>query len=244
MVYQVYLFGMKKKVFAYLRTSNLNSKIAKESDSQDRQLKKIKSFIRSKGWKLEEIFFDCSVSGDNGADLADRDEWNEMMAKIKSNGVKAFVVADQTRFARSILTAEIMKQDCRENGIEAWDASTGNDLTINDLENPEIDLINNVMQAIAKYDKLKVVQRLQSGRRRAKKAGKSIGGQKAYGATQDEREMIACAGEMRFPQRGRGLSYQKIADSLNVQGYKTRAGGEIKVRQVVNLLTQYNLKKS
>jgi site-specific DNA recombinase len=227
---------MKKKVFAYLRTSNLNSKIAQESDSQDRQLKKIKSFIRSKGWKLEQVFYDCAVSGDNGTDLTDRDAWNEMMAKIKSNAVKAFVVADQSRFARSILTAEIMKQDCRENGIGAWDASTGNDLAIEKNENPEVALINNLLQAIAEYDKLKVVQRLQSGRRRAQKAGRSIGGQKPYGVTQGERDMISRVRELRFPQRRRGLSYQKIANALNEEGFRTRAGGGIRVRQVVSIL--------
>ena len=64
---------MKKKVYAYLRTSNLNSKVAIDGDSKDRQLKKIKSFARSKSWKVEEVFYDCSVTGDNGTDLTERD---------------------------------------------------------------------------------------------------------------------------------------------------------------------------
>ena len=126
---------MKKQVFAYLRTSNKNSKIAKESDSKDRQLKGIRRFCRSKGWKIQETFYDCSVSGDNGMDLTEREEFNEMMSRMKANGIKTFVVADQTRFSRSILTGQVMKKDCRENGISAFDASTGNDLAIDDSEN-------------------------------------------------------------------------------------------------------------
>ena len=110
---------MKKAVFAYLRTSNMNSKIALDGDSKDRQLKSIRSCCRTKGWKVEDVFYDCSVSGDNGKDLSERDEWNEMMAQMKSNGVKTFVVADQSRFSRSTLTAEIMQSDCRENNISA-----------------------------------------------------------------------------------------------------------------------------
>ena len=101
----------RKLVYAYLRTSNQNSQNAKDSDSKDRQLKKIKSFVRGKGWKIDQVFYDLSVSGDTGTDLSGRDEWNEMFAKMKSNGVKTFVVADQMRFSRSILTAEVMKAE-------------------------------------------------------------------------------------------------------------------------------------
>ena len=172
---------MKMLVFAYLRTSNKNAKLALDGDSKDRQLKTIRRFCRGKGWKIEQIFYDCSVSGDNGSDLSEREEWSEMMSLMKSNGLKTYVVADQTRFSRSILTAEIMKQDCRESGIAAYDASTGNNLAVSKTENPEIALINNLLQAISEYDKLKTVQRLQSGRRRAKKQGRRIGGNYRYG---------------------------------------------------------------
>ena len=79
---------MKKRIFAYLRTSNLNTKVALDGDSKERQLKKVKSFARSKNWQVEEVFYDCSVSGDNGTDLGERDAFNEMMAKMKSNGIK------------------------------------------------------------------------------------------------------------------------------------------------------------
>ena len=232
-----YVLGMNRKlVYAYLRTSNQNTKSAKDGDSRDRQLKKIKSFVRSKGWKVEQVFYDLSVSGDTGADLSERDEWNEMFAKMISNGIKTFVVADQMRFSRSILTAEVMKADCRENGISAFDASTGNDLTINDVENPEIDLINNVMQAIAKYDKLKVVQRLQSGRRKAMKMGKSVGGQSRLGKNEQELKMIERIKELRFPNGQRRISLQKIADKLNDEGFQTRRGGLVQVIQVRNVL--------
>ena len=213
---------MKKRIFAYLRTSNLNTKVALDGDSKERQLKKVKSFARSKNWQVEEVFYDCSVSGDNGTDLGERDAFNEMMAKMKSNGIKTFVVADQSRFSRSILTAEIIKQDCRESGISAFDASTGNDLAISKDENPEISLINNLLQAISEYDKLKTVQRLQSGRRKAKKDGKYIGGQKPFGANENEKMMIKKLRDYRNRAVHGRLSVQKIADRLNEDGFRTR----------------------
>ena len=213
---------MKKKVFAYCRTSNLNTKIAVDGDSKDRQLRKIKSFARSKSWKVEEVFYDCSVTGDNGTDLTERDAFNEMMSAMKSNGIKTFIVADQTRFSRSILTAEIIKQDCRENGISAFDASTGNDLAISKNDNPEISLINNLLQAISEYDKLKTVQRLQSGRRRAKRLGKSIGGQLPFGEVGNEKETLARLSFWRDRKINGRLSVRKIADRLNEEGFRTR----------------------
>jgi DNA invertase Pin-like site-specific DNA recombinase len=235
------MFVMKKKVFAYLRTSNLNSKIAIDGDSKDRQLKKIKSFCRSKSWQIDEIFYDCSVSGDNGTDLSERDEWNKMMARMKSNGVKTFVVADQSRFSRSILTAEIMKQDCRENTISAFDASTGNDLAISKNENPEVALINNLLQAISEYDKLKVVQRLQSGRRRAKKMGKSIGGNRPYGSNDQEIALISRIKEFRNRAVHSRISIQKICDRLNEEGFRTRKGTLLQRIQIRNIIERQKI---
>ena len=224
---------MKKKVFAYLRTSNLNTKIALDGDSKERQLKKIRSFARTKNWQIAETFYDCSVSGDNGTDLSQRDAFNEMMAKMKSNGIKTFVVSDSDRFSRSILTAEIMKQDCREHGISAFDASTGMDLAISKNENPEIALINNLLQAISEYDKLKTVQRLQSGRRRAKKMGKSIGGQTKVGETEEEKKMLERLVHWRNRAVHGRLSVQEIADRLNEEGFRTRRNTAL-TRQVLD----------
>ena len=155
------------------------------------------------------------------------------MAKMKSNGIKTFVVSDSDRFSRSILTAEIMKQDCREHGISAFDASTGMDLAISKNENPEIALINNLLQAISEYDKLKTVQRLQSGRRRAKKMGKSIGGQTKVGETEEEKKMLERLVHWRNRAVHGRLSVQEIADRLNEEGFRTRRNTAL-TRQVLD----------
>lgn len=227
---------MKKQVFAYLRTSNKNSKLALDSDSKERQLRQIRKFCRSKGWQITEVFFDCSVSGDNGSDLSERDQFNEMMACLKSNGVETFVVADQTRFSRSILTAEIIKEDCRAHNISAFDASTGNNLTVAKNDNPEVALINNLLQAISEYDKLKTVQKLQSGRRRAKRLGRSIGGNHAYGSRPNEKELVQRIWELKNPAKHGRLSLQKIADRINSEGFTTRVGTPFTRQQIFKIL--------
>ena len=234
------LFNLKKQVFAYLRTSNKNSKLALGSDSKDRQLRTVRKFCRLKGWKISNVYYDCSVSGDNGSDLTERDEFNEMMSCMKSNGIKTFVVADQTRFSRSILTAEIIKQDCRANDISAFDASTGNNLTISRNDNPEVALVNNLLQAISEYDKLKTVQKLQSGRRRAKKLGRSIGGNYAYGSRPNKEILVNRIRELKNPAKYGRLSLQKIADRINNEGFTTRVGTPFTRQQVFKILTLGN----
>jgi DNA invertase Pin-like site-specific DNA recombinase len=227
---------MKREVYAYLRTSNKNSKLALDSDSKDRQLKAIRKFCRSKGWQVKETFYDCSVSGDNGMDLSERDQFNDMMAQMKSNGIKTFVVADQQRFSRSILTAEIIKKDCIDNRIQAFDASTGNDLAISRSENPEVALINNLLQAISEYDKLKTCQKLQSGRRRAKRFGKRIGGNYGYGSKESEGALISRVRALRNDRETYGrLSFQSIAEKVNNEGFRTRKGTPF-TRQQIHLI--------
>ena len=219
---------MKKLVYAYLRTSNKNTKLALDGDSRDRQLKAIRRFAKSKGWRIKEAFYDCSVSGDNGSDLSEREEFSRMMLLMKSNGVKSFIVSDATRFSRSILTAEIIKQDCRENGIAAFDASTGNDLCVEQNKNPEVDLINSLLSCIAAYDKIKTTNRLQSGRQRKARLGGRIGGNYGYGETEDEVAMVSKAKSLRKA----GMSFQKIANALNEEGYKTRKGTPLIYQQI------------
>jgi site-specific DNA recombinase len=224
-----------QEIYVYLRTSNKNTKLALDSDSQDRQLKAVRKFARSKSWKIKEVFYDCSVSGDNGCDLTEREEFSRMMTLMKSNGVKTFVVSDATRFSRSILTAEIIKQDCKEHGISAYDASTGNDLCVHD--NPEMDMINSLLQCIAQYDKIKTTNRLMSGRKRKARLGGRMGGNYAYGDRTGEDLLVDRVKELKGNPRQHGkLTLQAIANKITEEGFTTRKGTEFSRQQIANIL--------
>jgi len=80
-------------------------------------------------------------------------------------------------------------------------------------------------------------ERLQSGRRKAKKQGKSIGGQARLGKDPKELKMIERVKGLRFPKGKRRMNLQKIADQLNEEGFTTRKNGIIQVIQVRNILT-------
>jgi DNA invertase Pin-like site-specific DNA recombinase len=224
-----------KEVYAYLRTSNKNTKNALDSDSKDRQLKAVRKFCSSKKWTIKEIFYDCAVSGDNGCDLTEREEFSQMMTLMKSNCVKTFLVSDATRFSRSILTAEIIKQDCREHGISAYDASTGNDLCVYD--NPEMDMINSLLQCVAQYDRIKTTNRLMSGRKRKARLGGRMGGQYRYGDRPGEQVLVERVKELKSNPRQHGkLTLQAIANKITVEGFTTRKGTAFSRQQIANIL--------
>ena len=225
-----------KEVYAYIRTSNQNKVAALDSDSKDRQLRSIRKFARSKGYKIKETFMDVGVSGDTGTDLSSRDAFNDMLGYMQSNGIRVFIVSDPSRLARSVVTAAIITQDLRDHQIKAMDSSTGRNLADENKDDPENALINTMLMAISQYEKCKVVQRLQSGRRRALREGRSAGGTKPFGSDPRDEKIINRIKELRnFAAHGR-KSMTKIAQILNDEGFTTRRGNTFKVQNISQYL--------
>jgi site-specific DNA recombinase len=234
MAYSLYMH----EAYAYIRISNQNKVAALDSDSKDRQLRSIRKFARTKGWKVKEIFMDVGVSGDTGTDLSSRDAFNDMLGYMKSNGIKIFLVSDPSRLARSVVTAAIITQDLREHQIRAMDASTGRNLADENKDDPENALISTMLMAISQYEKCKVVQRLQSGRRRALKEGRPAGGTRPFGSDPRDEKLIERLRDLRnFAVHGR-TSMTEIATILNKEGFSTRRGNKLKVQNVSHYLKQ------
>jgi DNA invertase Pin-like site-specific DNA recombinase len=234
---------MKNQVFAYIRTSNTNLKIAKESDSKSRQLKSIRAFCRSKGWKIKEIFYDLGVSGDNGCDLSQREAFSEMLAEMKSNGIKGFVVADAARYSRSIITAAIIGEELRKNGITCLDASTGRDLVNKNAESPEESLIANILLCVSEFEKVKTTSRLLSGKLRKRRAGGYIGGVKPFGKDPNDIKVKNRIKQMRnaFADDDGRFTKTRIAKVLNEEGYRTRRGTKYSVQNVYHIVKTQSL---
>jgi DNA invertase Pin-like site-specific DNA recombinase len=231
------------EVFGYLRTSNLNKRNAENSDSQVRQKKAIKRFCSSKKWKIKDFYYDLGVSGDSGTDLSNREAFSDMLSEMKSNGIKRFVVADSSRLARSVITAAIINDDLRKHGISAIDAATGRDLADNTNISPEDQLIQNILLCISEFEKVKTVSRLQAARKRKKKAGGSIGGQRPFGATDEEQRMIQRIKELRSiwkDESGR-MTKTRITQILNDEGFRNRRGGKFSLQSLSMIIKDNKL---
>jgi len=226
---------MKKEIFAYIRTSNTDKAAAAKSDSDAHQLKTIKQFCQLKDWIVKDAFYDLRVSGDNGGDFREREAFSEMLAEMKSNGVKTFVVADAKCFAKSIITAAIIGEDLRAYGLAAMDASTGKDLAAKSNDNPEEQMIQNILMCLAQYDKVKIVSRLQGARRRKKKAGGYIGGTIPFGQHENDKELAARIKALRAifkTDDGKRMTKTRITKTLNDEGFTNRRGKKLSLQTV------------
>jgi DNA invertase Pin-like site-specific DNA recombinase len=69
---------------------------------------------------------------------------------------------------------------------------------------------------------LKTVQRLQSGRRKAKKKDKPIGGNYGYGNREGEEKLINRIKELRNRVAHGRISLQMLTNTLSAEGFRTR----------------------
>ena len=89
-----------------------------------------------------------------------------------------------------------------------------------------------MLMAISQYEKCKVVQRLQSGRRKARREGRPAGGTRPFGEDPKDKKLVARLRELRnFAAHGR-KSLTKITGILNEEGFRTRRGTKLKIQNV------------
>ena len=236
-------------VYVYCRTSNQNKKARSDSDSYSRQLRSIKDYARWRKLCVKEIFYDEGVCG---SDLEARREFARMMEALEEGDTKTFIVSDISRFSRSVLTGEIIKARCRESGITALDASTGHNLIIDSDTHPEVNLVNTMLQAFAEFNKQKVVYNLQEGRSQAKKLGRPIGGNPAYGkkggdkaeVPPEELALIERLKDLRdFTTPPHRVSLRTIGKILDKEGFKTRKGTQFSAQQLSRICKDNGISK-
>jgi DNA invertase Pin-like site-specific DNA recombinase len=94
------------------------------------------------------------------------------------------------------------------------------------------------MQGIfAELDKSMLIKRLHKARQKVKKEKGRCEGQKPYGATPQEAEILKRVRYMRRSSKyQRGMTYQAIADKLNEEGITTKRGRQWTPVLVYNIL--------
>ena len=102
-------------VIGYMRTSS-QTNVGVEKDSGKRQLRTIKSFCKSKKYKLADTFYDENVSGSSA--MNDRPQLLNAVAYCVENNVKTIVVENSDRFSRSLMNQEVMLLALVGKGID------------------------------------------------------------------------------------------------------------------------------
>jgi len=205
------------KAVSYLRVSG---KGQVDGDGFPRQRETIERFARTAGFDLVDEYRDEGVSGTK--ELDDREGLSNLLARIRSNGVRVVLVERADRLARDLIVGELILNQFRELGVKVIAADSGTELTAGD-DDPTRTLIRQVLGAVAQFEKAVIVSKLKAARVRKRRAEGKCEGRKAYGDKEGEAEVLVYIRKLyRKPRGGERLSYAAIAERLNVEGIPSR----------------------
>lgn len=205
------------KLVAYLRVS-----VANHSDSLDAQAEAIRAWAESEGHEIVGTHSDDGISGTRGAD--EREGLALAIASIVYNGAEGLAVHRLDRLARELHLQEAIL-------AKVWDAGgcifevIGGEVLADDPTDPMRTFARQVCGAARQLERGTIVARMQGGRRRARAAGRHVGGSRPYGyeIEPDTRNLIPIAEEQAVIRRVVELrqsdeTFRAIAETLEHEG--------------------------
>lgn len=201
------------KAFAYLRVSGRGQI---EGDGFTRQLTAIRQYAAANGCRIAKVYREEGVSG--GTDWESRPAFSEMMAALLSNGTRTVLVERLDRVARDLLVQESVIGDFQRKGLTLISVSEPDLLS----DDPSRVLMRQMLGAFFQYEKTLLVAKLRGARQRIRAREGHCEGRKRYGTMPGEPEVIQHIRALRED----GLALDKIAEKLNLEGVKPRAGAK------------------
>jgi DNA invertase Pin-like site-specific DNA recombinase len=212
-----------KRAFAYLRVSGRGQV---EGDGFSRQLAAIKKYADANGIKIARVFREEGISGTT--EWESRPAFSEMMSILLSNGVHTVLVERLDRVARDLLVQESVIGDFRRKALTLVSVSEPDLLS----DDPSRVLMRQMLGAFFQYEKTLLVAKLRGARQRVKAKTGRCEGRKPYGIVDGEAAIIQ---EMKRLRAG-GTAVDKIAEKLNSDGIRPRAGAKWYATSVYRVL--------
>ena len=143
-----------------------------------------------------------------------------MLKRIAGNGVRTIIVKTANRFARDLIVQETGWRFLQGLGVTLVAA----DLPDSFLDTtPTAVLIQQVLGAVAQFEKAALVAKLKAARERKKRETGKCGGR--HSVVESSPETVALAKKLaRYPVNGRKRSLRDIAADLEAAGHMTSAG--------------------
>ena len=222
------------KIAAYLRISTDGQEAGHGLDVQRQH---IAAYAATQGISVD-IWLQDIESGAK----EDRPSLTELREGVKSGEVGTILVYRLDRLARDSYLAEGLYREFSASAkVVSVSESFGEGFTGN--------LMRQIVQAFAEYERAVIAARLKGGRKAsAKKQGTFSGGAGVMGyrpkgskGEPGKGALVLIEGEAEavrqvFKMKAEGLTLQKIADELNRQGQKTMKGAAFTPTQVYRIL--------
>jgi DNA invertase Pin-like site-specific DNA recombinase len=206
-----------EKAFAYVRVS---SKGQVEGDGFTRQREAINRFAAASGIEIVAEYADAFTGTSEN-----REQFNEMIAAILANGVRAIVVENLTRLARMMAVQEQLATYLASKGIALYSADTGENITEAIMGDPMKKAMVQMQGVFSELEKSTLVRKLRGARERIRAAEGRCEGIKPFGSLPGEETVLeALRGLARKPKGMPRPTWPAVADAANAAGLPTRSG--------------------
>ena len=215
------------KVFGYCRVSTETNK---DGHGFTRQKESINLWAKNNNSEVVEFFEEVFT----GTEI-ERPTFAQMLEQMNAQGIKTFVVENQTRLGRDLMVNLHLIASCKKMGVSIIDASTGDDLT---NQNDPISVAMVQMSGVfAHLEKNQLVSKLRKARdAKSKDLGKRIEGRKKITLPND---LILKIKRLRRKPIGlKRKTIKQVADELNVSGLVTPSGGKFHTTTVSRILKE------
>lgn len=185
------------------------------------QLRVCQEFAAREGYEVVDTYTDRALSASR--DVERREDFQRMIRDSSRRGFEVVIVYKFSRFARNRYDSAVYKARLRQNGVKVVSACEPISA------NPEGALIEGIFESLDEFYSKSLAQDVTRGMHENATKALSTGGTIPLGyVSVDKRLQIdpatAPAVRLAFERYAEGMSLARIADELNAQGYRTRAG--------------------
>lgn len=205
------------KAYAYVRAS-ADGRV--KDDEFDRQIKTIADFSGHTGYSIEKVF---SEPGSEDFGGPNRAVFKKMITAMRFNGVKTIIVAALDQLAGESSIQEQLLIYLASQEITVVDAGSGGNVMESMTRDPLCRAMIKMHDVFEELDRALMVTRLRAAREKVRAENGKCEGRKSYQENYPEilKEM------RRLRRRRKGmvrLTYRKIAEELNQQGFSATNG--------------------
>jgi DNA invertase Pin-like site-specific DNA recombinase len=193
------------RALGYCRVST-----AEQGDSKaglEAQEQAIRDEVAHRGWDLVDIRSDVA----SGKSLRHRPQLGQTLRDLQAGEADALVVAKLDRLSRSVLDFASVMETSQQERWSLVVLDLGVDTTTTNGK-----LIAHIMIALAQWERELIGDRTRTALKAVRARGTKLG--RPVGVTPETRKFIRV-------MRSSGMSWQRIADTLTLEGVPTSQGG-------------------